>query len=382
MNAQKLQSSVECAGQLELLMKDCNHEVCTDGDPYLGLHRIGTGSVVVLDAQVTLDPAEEQFDAPAKLVKHGNGERWNFEVVGQEDEFLACFQIDVFHPAQEHWKGPAGFFESGFSDMVAAQAGESIHHLRVMPRELKVGLGACDEERSSLGDQPQADEVHVAAIHQIEGARFEEQAVEPAHVVLARPGDVDASGDGTTQVDLGVHLDTCLGLPEVGPWKEGEGQIDGGRVQSIDRIVQIESEILAGIERSCRAHQTLGEVFPNPPVPVFVGIGERRFGKRLAEPKMVERFGSCVETSSNIAQTFPRGHLGEDHADELLSKSEMTYRGCEFVTLYNAVESLAVNQVENLREDEAAGVHGREFWKIPLPSSNPSHPFLFVTNAF
>jgi hypothetical protein len=77
MNAQNLQSSVEIAGQLELLVEDRYHQISADGDPYLSLHRIGAGAVVVLDAQVTLHPAEEQLDAPAQLVKHGHGKRRN-----------------------------------------------------------------------------------------------------------------------------------------------------------------------------------------------------------------------------------------------------------------------------------------------------------------
>ena len=39
---------------------------------------------------MTLDPAEEQFDAPAQLVEHGHGERGNFEMVGQKHERDGC----------------------------------------------------------------------------------------------------------------------------------------------------------------------------------------------------------------------------------------------------------------------------------------------------
>jgi hypothetical protein len=34
---------------------------------------------------------------------------------------------------------------------------------------------------------------------------------------------------------------------------------------------------------------------------------------------------------------------------------------------------LAMDQVENLRKNEASGVHGRKIWKIPPKNSNPSH---------
>ena len=81
MNAQKLQSSVECAGQLHLLVKDSNHQIGRHGDPYLGFHRVRTCAVKMLDPQVLLDPAEEQHDAPPHLVKHGHRERRNLQLL-------------------------------------------------------------------------------------------------------------------------------------------------------------------------------------------------------------------------------------------------------------------------------------------------------------
>jgi hypothetical protein len=43
MNAQNLQSSVECAGQLEPLVKDRNHEVGAHRDPDLGHSHLKCG---------------------------------------------------------------------------------------------------------------------------------------------------------------------------------------------------------------------------------------------------------------------------------------------------------------------------------------------------
>jgi hypothetical protein len=46
MNAQKLQSSVQGSGQAQLLVEDGDHQVNGDGNPDLGLHRVGTRAVV------------------------------------------------------------------------------------------------------------------------------------------------------------------------------------------------------------------------------------------------------------------------------------------------------------------------------------------------
>ena len=74
MNAQKLEGSVESAGELKQLVKDGHHEEKGDRNPDLGLHRIGAGTEVVFDTEVAFDPLEEEFDLPTALVELGHGE--------------------------------------------------------------------------------------------------------------------------------------------------------------------------------------------------------------------------------------------------------------------------------------------------------------------
>lgn len=370
MNAQNLQSSVESAGQLELLVKDRDHQVGADRNPDLGLHRVGTGAVVMFDSQVALDPAEEQLDAPAQLVEHGNRQSRNFQVVGQEDQLFAGFRIVVSDFPKEDGKRLPRFGESRFSNMIAAQAGKPVHRLRVMPRELEIGFCASDKESSGLGNQCQTREVHVASIHEVKSSSFEKEAVEPSHVVLSRSGDVDAGRNRATQVDLGVHLDSCFRLPEVRPRKQGKRQVDCRGIQRVNRIVQIDTEIFFGIKGLGFADQTLCEILPNPPVPVFVGFGQRRFGNRFAKAKVIECLGTSVETGSDVAQTISRSHLSEDHADELLSALEMTDTLLRSISGNESGKRLAIDEFDYLREDVATGVHRSKPWKIPFRSSN------------
>src|SRR5690606_9966765 len=94
MNAQKLQSSVQTPRQLQLLVKDGDHEVNAHRDPNLTFHRIGARAVVVLDAQVAFDPAEEQLDPPAQAIKLCRGQRRNAQVVAQEDEIPTVLFVE------------------------------------------------------------------------------------------------------------------------------------------------------------------------------------------------------------------------------------------------------------------------------------------------
>jgi hypothetical protein len=65
------------------------------------------------------------------------------------------------------------------------------------PGEAQVIFGSVDEERWGTGNQIQAFEIRIAAIHHIEGSGLEEEIVQSANVVLKF-----ASGD---KFDLARH---------------------------------------------------------------------------------------------------------------------------------------------------------------------------------
>ena len=217
MNAQQLQSSVQCSGQVQLLVNDGDHQVSGDGHPDLGLHRVGARAEVMLDSQVPFDPAEEQFDAPPQTINQGHRQCRDFEMVGQKDQIPSRPGIEVMHLSQQGGKGGSRSGQSGFSNLVAANARRGIHRQRSLTGETQVVFGPRDEERSGSGDPVQTLEIHIAAIDHIEGPRLEAEFVEPANVVLPGVGDVNAGGNRATQIDLGVDFDARLGAAKVGP---------------------------------------------------------------------------------------------------------------------------------------------------------------------
>ena len=80
-----MQQSVERGRQFELFLDDGNQQVDRDGDPDLGFDGVLAGSEEDLDAQVLLDPFEEQFHLPLALIESANGGSGQSELVGEED---------------------------------------------------------------------------------------------------------------------------------------------------------------------------------------------------------------------------------------------------------------------------------------------------------
>lgn len=49
------------------------------------------------------------------------------------------------------------------------------------------------------------------------------------------------------QVQQCVHFDGALALAELGPWEQGQAQIDGRRIQRINRLLEFQAEVVVGI---------------------------------------------------------------------------------------------------------------------------------------
>ena len=381
MNAQKLEGSVEFAGELELLVKDGHHEVNGDRNPDLALHRIGAGTEVVFDTQVAFDPFEEEFDLPSRLVELGHGESGDLQVVGEEDEMLGRLCIEVAHSAQRVREVGCCFGKRRTPNLIAENTLQAIPRERPMTGKAKIAFGTSDEEGACQNDTSKPSKVHVAAIHHIEGSRFEEQVVEPVNICIAGSTDVDAGRDRASQIELGMHLDPSFGASKIGPWEETQREIDGGGIQSVNRVLQFQSEILSGVEDTRLAHEAFGEIFPESVVPLLVGIGQSGLGNSFSKTKMVESFASGVETGGDIAQSFPPGQLRKGHADQLLSATEMPNFALRVVALNQPGKRLAIYQIEDLGEDVAARVHGRVSSKNVAQSSNAWHPFWIANHS-
>ena len=361
---------MESTREFELLVKDGHHEVNGHCNPDLGLHRIGARTEVVFYTEVAFDPLEEELDLPTALVELGHGESWGLQVVGKKDKMLGCLLVEVAHPAQRIREVGRCFGKRWRSNLIAENALQAIPRHRAMTGKAKIALGASDEEGARLNDASKPSEVHVAAIHHIEGSRFKEQVVEPLNIGLTGSGNVDAGRDRASQIELGMHLDPRFGASEIGPREERQGEINRGGIERVNRVLQVQSKILSGIEETRLAHESFGEIFPEPPVPLLVGICQGGLGNSFSKTKMVESFASGVETSGDVAQSLPPSQLSKGHADELLAATKMPNLALCIVAVDQPGKSLAIDQVEDLRKDVAACVHGRVSSKTAAQSSN------------
>ena len=123
------------------------HEVNADRDPDLGANGVLAGSVKSFDAEVLLDPFEEQLDLPAAFVDERNGQCWETEVVGQKDQTLTGFRIDEAYSPKPPGVLPFGSVVVRADDLIASQSGGLIDASRLT--HVKAGIGFCTDDKES-----------------------------------------------------------------------------------------------------------------------------------------------------------------------------------------------------------------------------------------
>ena len=218
----------------------------------------------------------------------------------------------------------------------------------------------------------QAGEIDVAAIHDVDGG-LREQQIERVNVVQLAVRDVDEARDVAAQIEQRVHLHRRLGGTKMRPRKHRQAQIDGGRVERVDGVGQLQAQAFVGIKLPRLGNQPLGELRVDAPIAGFVGIGQRRSPDRLAKAHVVELRGLRRQAGLDVAQALSIGQLGERHRPVLLGTAQRSHPSVATVARNNPRKGAPRQKIHELGEKRFADVHGRLLGKTPnsaRPSSN------------
>lgn len=109
------------------LLEDGHEQVNAEGRTDLDTDGVLRGAVESLDAQMLLEPFEEQFDLPAAAVELGDGQGRFAEVIDQEHQQLAGLRIAEADAAHRNWIILPGIEPGQDYCLVKAQAGGLVH---------------------------------------------------------------------------------------------------------------------------------------------------------------------------------------------------------------------------------------------------------------
>src|ERR1017187_7715782 len=89
------------------------------------------------------------------------------------------------------------------------------------------------------------------------------------------------------QIEQRVHFDGSLLLAKLRPGKQRQAEIDGGRVQRVEAVIQFHAHGIARVKRSRDTDQYLCEVGEDAPVVGLVGQANRGPRKHRGKAEMI-----------------------------------------------------------------------------------------------
>jgi hypothetical protein len=123
-------------------------------------------------------------------------------------------------------------------------------------------------------------------------------------------------------------------------------------------IFQFDIKRVIDVEAACRGNQTLRKLGIDAPVALFIGIRQCAARYPTADTQVIELGLMCAQTDFNIAQTLTPRELGESHAQELVKASKSLHVAIATELADKASERVHRQMLQELRENEAAFVHG------------------------
>jgi len=342
---------------MQTFFQNGDEQVNGDGTPDLGAHRVGRRAIKGFDAQMLLDPFEEEFNLPASAIELGNSQRWDGKIVSQEDEGFAGFGIAIADASQRGGIIVLGLQAGHHDSLIKQQAGGFIHGPGITAGAAEVLLGPGDEEGAALMEPMPAGEVKVAAIHDVERAGFPDELVEDVDIMNTASGDNDDGGKVALEGQQRVEFDGGFVLPKRGPRKQRETEVNRGGIQRVSCGLEFKAEGFVGVERGGLLDEDLGEIGKDAPVPFFVGHRQGVTGGGLPDAGVIEFRAEGRQAGFDVAQTFAPGQLGERQHEKLFIGGQLADAEVAAVTGDTLVELVFGEEVKELGEDGATFVH-------------------------
>lgn len=342
---------------MKFFLNNGDEHVGGHGAPDLRLDRVLAVAQKLLDTQVLLDPFEEQLDLPAAFVQSGNGQRRQARVVGQEDQSL--LGLGIFEPDTTQVFGVVlgDVVSVQCNGLIADDAAGPVHLGRVHAPGVHVAFGAGDKERSCLMHLKQTSKVDVASVHYIKRPRLQDQDVQHIDLVHLAVADVNEGGNRAPEVQQCVQLDGCLGFAKRRPLEQAQAQIDGGGVQCVDCILEIEPQVLVQIKLASTSDQYCGQVGPDSPVARLVGIGQGGAVNAVAKSHGVQLARVGSKSHFDVSQTLSPRQLCKSHDSKLLRASQAPHARIAAIARHDSGKACPWNELHDLSKQGLADIH-------------------------
>ncbi len=192
---------------MELFFHDRDQYINRDGNPDLSFHRVLLGPLKLFDAQVLLDPFEEQLDLPPALIQRADCRWLQIELIAQEHQGLFGFWIPEADSSEVVGIIFGGVVSIQGDGLIANETGRAVHRTRVKPMGVQIRFRADHKETASAVQCVESRKVDVTTIHDIDGPGLWYQEIQSVNAVELAVRYTNEAGDIPPEIQQGVHFD-------------------------------------------------------------------------------------------------------------------------------------------------------------------------------
>ena len=197
----------------------------------------------------------------------------------------------------------------------------------------------------------------IDAVQQVKGSRLGGEHVQYVDLVGLAIADVDEARDRAAHVQQRVQLDGRLGRAKWRPRGHRQAQVDGGGVEGVDRLLQVQPDGLVGVQRAGKADRVLSQIGIDLPGSNRIGVGQRVACHRRAKPKVIQPMRLGCQTRFDVGQRLAKRQLRKGHGIELVQAREALDLVLAVVVRHAAPEPRRRKMRHDLRENELALMH-------------------------
>ncbi|MEY3740509.1 MAG: hypothetical protein RLZZ192_1185, partial [Pseudomonadota bacterium] len=241
--------------------------------------------------------------------------------------------------------------------LIADDDARPVHLGRVHAPGVHVAFGASHKEGAGLMHLKQASKVDIAPVHDVERARLQDQDIEHIDLVHRAVADVDEGWNRAPEVEQGVQLDGRLDFAKRRPLEQAQAQVDGDGVLGVDRVLEIESQVLVQIKLAITSDQNCGQVGPYAPVARLVGIGQGGAVNAVAKSHGVKLARVGSKSHFDVSQALAPSQLCKSHDAKLLGASQAPHSRIAAISRHDARKVCPWNKLHDLREQGLADIH-------------------------
>ena len=158
-----------------------------------------------------------------------------------------------------------------------------------------------------------------------------------------------------------MQLNGSLVLAKARPGKQGEAEVNGGRVQCIDVALNVKIEIIPLVQVLCLQDEHLGEVGVYSPGSALIRLGKGASGDAAPEAHVIQPALHRIQGEYDIPETEAVGQLGECQAKELVPAGKRLDPMVAAVPGDTLAELIPRRHIHDLGENRHFGTH-----KTPL----------------